>query len=228
MLGLSLNDLNHFFSAIPFSFMALFPVVNPLGGAFVILALTIGTPQALYNQLCRKIALNTFILILIVFFLGTYLLEFFGISLHIVEVGGGVVVACIGWNLLNQSPSTNTNNEQNGKANANSKNILTSAFYPFTMPITAGPGCMAVALTINAHETLKQSLRSTLFAQAGAVIGILLVSITVYVCYRYATIITRRLGETGTQVIVRLSAFIIFCIGLQIAWNGLQHLFNLG
>lgn len=228
MFGISLNDFNHFLTAIPFSFMALFPVVNPLGGAFVILALTIGTPRALYHQLCRKIALNTFILLLIVFFLGTYLLEFFGISLHIVEVGGGVVVACIGWNLLNQAPSTDAENKQNDQTSAHSKNILASAFYPFTMPITAGPGCMAVALTINAHETLKYSLRTTLFAQLGAVIGILLVSITVYVCYRYATIITRRLGTTGTQVIVRLSAFIIFCIGLQIAWNGLQHLFNLG
>jgi len=225
MFGINLNELNYFLSAIPFSFMALFPVVNPLGGAFVILALTVGTPSNLYNQVCRKIALNTFILLLIVFFLGTYFLEFFGISLHIVEVGGGIVVAFIGWNLLNQSPNKNTESKTN--TNTASKNILASAFYPFTMPITAGPGAMAVVLTINAHETLKSNLGITLFAQAGAVIGILLVAITVYLCYRYAAIITRRLGTTGTQVIVRLSAFIIFCIGLQIAWNGLQHLFNL-
>lgn len=226
MFGLEPQALNHFFTAIPFTFMALFPVLNPLGGAFVILALTIGTPNAIYNQLCRKIAINTFILLLVVFFIGTYLLEFFGISLHIVEVGGGAVVAFIGWRLLNQATDTTAGDDA---ANPHAqKNILNSAFYPFTMPITAGPGCMAVALTINAHETIKNNLQLTLFDEAGAVIGILLVSLTVYVCYRYAATITRRLGTTGTQVIVRLSAFIIFCIGLQICWNGLQNLLNIG
>jgi multiple antibiotic resistance protein len=225
MIGLNFHDLNNFFSAIPFTFMALFPVLNPLGCAFVILALTVGTPSAVYNQLCRKIAINTFILLIVVFFIGTYLLEFFGISLHIVEIGGGSVVAFIGWRLLNQAPNTTASDDQTNPSAE--KNILSSAFYPFTMPITAGPGCIAVTLTINAHETVKQSLRTALFDEAGAVIGILLVSITVYFCYRYAAIITRRLGTSGTQVIVRISAFIIFCIGLQICWNGLQHLLNL-
>lgn len=225
MLGIESQSLNHFFTAIPFTFMALFPVLNPLGSAFVILALTIGTPSAIYNQLCRKIAINTFILLLVVFFIGTYLLEFFGISLHIVEVGGGAVVAFIGWRLLNQAVDTTAGNKT---ANAQGqKNILNSAFYPFTMPITAGPGCIAVALTINAHETVKDNFQLNLFDEAGAVIGILLASLIVYVCYRYAAIITRRLGTTGTQVIVRLSAFIIFCIGLQICWNGLQNLLHI-
>ena len=98
------------------------------------------------------------------------------------------------------------------------------AFYPLTMPITAGPGCIAVTLTISAHETSAHSWMNTLFGQAGAVIGILLSAGTVYICYRYAEAITRKLGSNGTNVIIRLSAFINFCIGLQITWHGISAL----
>jgi multiple antibiotic resistance protein len=224
MFGLSIADLNYFFSAIPFSYMALFPVVNPLGGAFVILALTAGTPADIYRQLCGKIAINTFFLLITIFFIGTYILEFFGISLPIVQLGGGIVVAFIGWRLLNQN--TNTMSGALPTDPTTSKKILGLAFYPLTLPITAGPGCMAVALTISAHETINHELHTTLLEKAGAVIGILLIAISVYICYRYAAKITKRLGEKGTQVIIRLSAFIIFCIGLQISWHGVQGLYG--
>lgn len=222
---MTLNSLaiSNLLSAIPFSYMALFPVLNPLGGAFIILSMTVGTPQPVYEQLCRKIAFNTFVLLLIILLIGTYLLQFFGITLPIVQVGGGIVVAFIGWSLLNQAPDTTS-----GSALATGKNgdksAMNLAFYPLTMPITAGPGCMAVTLTISAHETSRHSIHSTLLGQAGAIAGIFLCAITVYICYRYAENITRRLGTNGTRVIVRLSAFINFCIGLQIAWNGIETL----
>jgi len=217
-----LDHLNIFLTAIPFSYMALFPVLNPLGCAFIILAMCRGVPEPLYNQLCRRIAINTFILLFVILFVGTYILAFFGITIPIVQIGGGSVVAYIGWRLLNQSSDT-TSGSTDTFANMK-KNALDFAFYPMTMPLTAGPGCMAVTLTISAHETTRQSLHTTLIGQAGAVMGILLASITIYFCYRYAEKITHRLGENGTRVIVRLSAFLNFCIGLQITWHGFETL----
>lgn len=225
-MSLSSHDFHTFFQAIPFCYMALFPVLNPLGGAFIILALTLGTPELVYQQLCRKIAINTFVLLVIVLLVGTYILEFFGITIPIVQIGGGLVVAFIGWRLLNQTAETNTeNNKDTGEKP--SKNIMGLAFYPLTLPITAGPGCIAVILTISAHETAAAhggGLHTTLLGEAGATVGLILSALTVYVCYRYAENITRKLGANGTQVIVRLSAFINFCIGLQISWRGISAL----
>lgn len=224
MFGLTANDLSTFLTAIPFSYMALFPVLNPLGCTFVILTWTRGAPEEVYRQVCRKVAINTFVLILVVFFIGTYVLRFFGITLPIVQVGGGIVVSYIGWRLLNQTSDTTSGDVTNNVPNY--KKILDMAFYPLTMPLTAGPGCMAVTLTISAHQINRHSIHETILEQAGAIVGILLASITVYICYRYADKITKRLGTSGTQVILRLSAFIIFCIGLQIFWNGASTLYQ--
>ncbi|MCD6046541.1 MAG: putative antibiotic resistance protein [Gammaproteobacteria bacterium] len=222
-MPLDVNSIKTFFTAIPFSYMALFPVLNPLGGAFIILAMTVNTPEPLYLQLCKKIAINTFILLFIVLSAGTYILEFFGINIPIVQVGGGLVVAYIGWCLLNQTPDT-TSGSTTSATTEHSKDIMNLAFYPLTMPITAGPGCMAVTLTISAHETARHSFHSTLLGEAGVIVGLILSALTVYFCYRYAENIKQRLGENGTHVIVRLSAFINFCIGLQITWHGITAL----
>ncbi len=219
------GDLSTFFTAIPFSYMALFPVLNPLGGAFIILAMTIGTPQLVYTQLCRKVAFNTFILLLVILLVGTYILRFFGITIPIVQMGGGIVVAYIGWSLLNQAADTTSGTLSPGSG-AHTRDPMEMCFYPLTMPITAGPGCMAVTLTISAHETSRHSIHATLLGQAGAIVGILLCAFTVYFCYRYAENITHKLGQNGTRVIVRLSAFINFCIGLQITWHGISALIS--
>ncbi len=103
----------------------------------------------------------------------------------------------------------------------NDKAISEMAFFPLTMPLTAGPGCIAVTLTIGAHE-MSHNLIETIVNQFAAAIGILLAAITVWICYRYADAITQKIGESGKRVIMRLAAFINLCIGLQIVWNGVQ------
>ncbi len=221
---LALTPLSDFFQAIPFSYMALFPVLNPLGCALIFLTLTIGAPDAVLKTLCKRIAINTFILLAVVLLIGTYILSFFGITVAIVQVAGGIVVAYIGWSLLNQAPDT-TSGGSNVAENPSEikKSLLDKAFYPLTMPITAGPGCIAVTLTIGAHET-SSGYHATLLGQCGAAVGIMLCAATVFLCYRYAQRITTKLGENGTHVIMRLSAFINFCIGLQITWHGIVSL----
>jgi multiple antibiotic resistance protein len=91
-----------------------------------------------------------------------------------------------------------------------------------TMPLTVGPGSISVALTLGANPPL--GFRSLLLTALAHAVGILLVALGVYLCYRYAERILRKLGATGTSVVVRLSAFILLCIGVQICWNGVHGL----
>ncbi len=100
--------------------------------------------------------------------------------------------------------------------------IATRAFYPLTLPLTVGPGTISVAITIGAHH--PQSVRSLLVNGVADTLGALLIAATVFVCYRYADRMLRVLGETGTSVLVRLSAFIVLCIGVQIVWTGASAL----
>jgi multiple antibiotic resistance protein len=204
---------------ILFTFAALFPVLNPLAGAMIFLNLTRGAPRNLLNKLALEVSLNTFILLVVVLFTGSWILTFFGITIPIVEIAGGFVVACLGWTVLNQPV---TEPDQNA-ALPNDKAVKDMAFFPLTMPLTAGPGCFAVTLAISAHETHKK-LIDTIMGQASATIGILLAAFSVFVCYRYAKSITKKLGPTGSSVIMKLSAFINVCIGLQIMWRGVQGL----
>jgi len=205
--------------AIPFSFAALFPVINPLGSAVIVLSMAMGLSQDALKNLSLKIAINTFVMLVIVLLTGSWILRFFGISIPVVQIGGGLVLASIGWSLLNQS-----NGGINNKDITPSDQIIsTMAFYPLTMPITAGPGCIAVALTLGAHAMTKE-LVPTILNLTGMMIGILLCAITVFFCYSYGARLLQRLGAAGTQVIVRLSAFVNLCIGLEITWHGIQGL----
>lgn len=206
--------------AIPFSFAALFPVLNPLGGAVIFLTLTYGMAETELPKLALKVGINTFVLLVVVLLTGSWILRMFGIDIGVVQVGGGLVVAYIGWTLLNQSTSTGATDTPPVRSE---KDMNEMAFFPLTMPITAGPGCIAVTLTIGAHEVGKH-ITTTFMGQLGAIIGIFLASATVFLCYRYANRLTRTLGSTGKQVIMRISAFINLCIGLEIIWHGLQGL----
>ncbi len=222
MEGLTIPNtaLFAFIQAIPFSFAALFPLLNPLGSAVIFLSLTQGVSQAGLNSLSAKIGVNTFVLLVVVLLTGSWILRFFGISIPMVQIGGGLVVAYIGWTMLNQPASYH----KNDAVPDNNKDIKDMAFFPLTMPITAGPGCIAVTLTIGAHQ-MQPALSTTALGELGAIIGIALGAISVFVCYRYANYLIEKLGASGTQVIMRLSAFINLCIGLTIIWHGVEGLF---
>lgn len=204
--------------AIPFSFGALFPVVNPIGSAVIFLSLVNGSSRAELNKLATKVSIYVTIMLVVVLLTGSWILRLFGITIPIVLIGGGLVLAYIGWQLLNKQ------DDQSEKNVAVDKEVDQMAFYPLSMPVTAGPGCLAVAIALGAHG-INTSLEITLLNQIGNAIGIILIGLTVFFCYRYAYGITSKLGTTGTKVIMRLAAFINLCIGLQLMWHGIQILF---
>ncbi len=214
-------DPTDFIKVLLVAFVTLFPVVNPIGDAPIFLALTQQYPQSAQRILARKIAAYGFALLAVSFLFGSLILDFFGISLVVIQIAGGLVVAATGWNLLNQKDD----NSSVSRAPATLEDALEHAFYPLTLPITVGPGCISIAITLGAH----------LRHQAGpgwehgfprhfiaALIGMFLLCVLVMVCYGNADRLVRMLGKSGTTILTRLSAFILLAIGVQIMWNGLS------
>jgi multiple antibiotic resistance protein len=225
-----LNALLHFGSVVLLAVGALLPIVDPLGGAPIYLAMTASLTHEERGRMAKAVAINSFLLLIASALIGAYVLDFFGLSIPAVQVAGGIVVCAIGWSLLNSpnSPPALQRNSPSATqaAPASPDDLNQRAFYPMTMPLTVGPGSISVALTLGANPAPGfRSLLATSLAQA---LGILIVAIGVYLCYRYADRILQKLGPTGTSVVVRLSAFILLCIGVQICWNGVHGLVAAG
>ncbi len=250
------------------AFSALLPLVNPPASALVFLGLVGVQQPEVYRSLARKIAINTVIFFAVIELIGSAMLAFFGISLPIVQVSGGLVLAAMGWSLLNSKdsespPAQRANEIRTVQAEAGrevaaaaihsstqppataaeppcsepatqpsleppaqpaaARKLSQKAFYPYTFPVTAGPGSIVVMLTLSAHAA-KHTLTGNLLAHLGLLLAVILLSLLVYFAYAYAPRITAAISPATAQGILRVVAFILLCIGVQIAWNGLSSL----
>lgn len=215
------GDLRHFGSTVLLAVGALLPIVDPLGGAPIYLAATSDLAPEQRARVAKAVAINSLILLVASALIGAYVLDFFGVSIPAVQIGGGLVVCAIAWSLLNRPTAPAATNRDAMTAEA-CEDLGPRAFYPLTMPLTVGPGSISVALTLGANP--PEGLRPLLVTSFAHILGFVIVAISIYVCYRYAEPILRKLGTTGTSVLVRLSAFILLCIGVQITWNGVYAL----
>jgi multiple antibiotic resistance protein len=195
-----------------------FPVVNPPGSALVFLGLTIGAAPGVRGTLARRIAINSFIILVCSFLLGALILKFYGISIPILRVAGGFIVAVAGWRLLNEGSHKDREMPTGGVSRTSP--LLDQAFYPLTLPLTTGPGSIAVVISIGLSRATFASPRDELLFVFAGLAAIAVIALTVWLCFAYADRLQRILGKGGTDIAVRLSAFILFCIGLQILWSG--------
>jgi len=197
---------------------ALFPIVNPLGSALIFLSLTRSFPANLRRILVLKVSLYSLILLVVSILIGSHVLHFFGVSIPVVQVAGGLIVSATGWKLLLQQ-DVDMKSQKVDPAVA-----MQQAFYPLTLPITVGPGSISVAITLGADSA------RTIFAELplliAALIGPFIVALSIYICYRSADRLEKILGPTGLGIFLRLSAFIVICIGVQILWNGAAALIH--
>jgi multiple antibiotic resistance protein len=204
---------------------ALFPLVDSPDNIPIFLTLTIGLSTESRAVLARKIAVNSFAILIVSVLIGTHILAFFGISLPVVQVGGGLVVTAVGWKLLNRPDDDSTAPESPAKPlkpSYLSAYLARRAFYPLTMPLTVGPGSISVAIAVGASQALVGEPRWIL--PIAALLGCALIAGSILLMYRFAEQIGRILGETAMNVIFRLSSFILVCIGVQIVWNGTSAL----
>ena len=202
-------------------FVGLFPIVNPLGSAPIFLSLTANCLTEERNRLSWRIALNGFCLLFGSMFFGSAILEFFGITVPVVRVAVGLVVTAMGWKILNEDDGAP---EREAARAAETPPKSRDSFYPLTLPLTVGPGSISVAITIGSHRPRGESLEHTVMLAVAAVAGLLAVAATIYGAYRFAAPLARLLGQGGINVLVRLSAFILMCIGIEIVWSGIRAL----
>jgi multiple antibiotic resistance protein len=200
---------------------ALLPITNPPGNAPIFLALTGGMAEDARRGMARRVGLNCLVLLLAAAFIGTYVLAFFDISLPVVRVGGGLLVAATAWRLL--AAENGASADSPGAARLTpAHEVAGRAFYPLSFPITVGPGSISIAITLGA--SLPKRGVPLLTTSIGLVIGIWVASVAIWLAYRYASHLVRLLGASGTAVFLRLSAFILLCIGVQICWDGVAEL----
>ena len=198
---------------------ALFPIVDPIGGSPVFLSLTKDYTAQTRRLLARRIALDSFVLLVASFTIGSHVLSFFGISLPVVQVGGGLIVISTGWAMLKQKDERSAD-----RRTVSCTDVLSDAFYPLTLPLTVGPGSISIAITLGANE--PHHLGANLLAILAAAIGCAFVAATIYLCYGFADRLAVAMGPTGMNVILRLSSFLVVCIGVQIVWNGVSKLLS--
>jgi len=200
-------------------YAGLFPVINPLGAAPMFLSLTSDVPGS-RDRLALGVAVSSFLLLLGSMLCGSLVLQFFGITLPAVRVAGGALVACMGWRLLNGRDGS----KAESSLEVDPSDTAGDRFYPLTLPLTVGPGAISVALTIGAHHANGPLTLHAVLVLGSALLGLLALALTIYAAYRFASPLARGLGNAGVNVLVRLSAFILVCIGVQIAWGGLSEL----
>src|SRR6202046_2498734 len=198
---------------------ALFPLVDPLGGSPIFLAMTREYSPSLRRALSWRIAINSFFLLVGSYFIGTHILSFFGISLPVVQVGGGLIVISTGWALLKQG---NDDDQKGVKKKIPPKDPFHNAFYPLTLPLTVGPGSISVAVTLGANAPHQQGFN--LLSVLTPIVGSVLLAASIFLCYGFADRLARMLGATGMTVIMQLTSFLLVCIGVQILWNGASAL----
>jgi multiple antibiotic resistance protein len=198
-----------------FGFSALFAIINPYGLAFVFLDKTISLTEQERARIALRVALYCFGVLLVSLFIGSQILNFFGISIPALRIAGGLVVAVSGWSMLHAPPTT-----PGGHATSTGdfEAIQRMAFFPFTIPLTTGPGTIATAIAIGANQ--PKDLDQLFSATIGWFLVAIAVTATIYHAFKRSSTMARLLGGEGTNVVTRMSAFLLLCVGVQIMITG--------
>jgi multiple antibiotic resistance protein len=200
---------------------ALFSVVNPPGTALVFLSMTKNASIAERRSLARRVARNAFFVMTGSLLLGALILKVYGISVPVLRVAGGIIVAAAGWKLLNEG----TQNDTGASVTEGARTDYTSqAFYPLTLPLTTGPGTVAVMISLGLSRSAYSDFTEDFQFFLASLLATVAMAAAIYVCFAYSDRVERLLGRSGTNIAVRLSAFILFCLGIQIIWTGVSDL----
>ena len=205
------------------AFVALFSIVNPMSGTFIFFGATRDLDPRVRSQVARWVAIYAFCIVAVSLYVGAYVLSFFGVSIPVLRVAGGIVVAMSGWRMLNEPDATEQRRSETPSPRSIDVPPSRLAFYPLTMPLTTGPGTISVAISLGASRPRGLNAATLeYFVQTLAAVALL--ALLVYAAYRNSARLASLMGATGTTIVVRLSAFLLFCIGIQVLWNGAAEL----
>ncbi|AWD32422.1 hypothetical protein CKSOR_00301 [Candidatus Kinetoplastibacterium sorsogonicusi] len=203
-----------------FTLATLLPFLNPPAIAPIFLAVTENLSPETRLILAKKISINIVLMLTAVVLIGSTILNFFGISLSIVKIGGGLLIAYSAWKLVNSNEQEKLSHENN-KEELSKDQIQALSFYPLTFPITCGPGAIAGSITIGV-TILSNNTYSFIPSLLGIISGITLAAISLYICMKFAAQLLDKLGKSGTAVFIKISSFIMLCLGIQVSWDGLK------
>jgi multiple antibiotic resistance protein len=216
-------ELHSFVHLLFVGLVALFPVVNPVGTAFVVMPYFAQLDEAGKKQAVRKITFYAFCVCTGTLIAGAWILKLFGLSIPVVRLAGGIMICKMGWEFLSSDKEDNVDSSKDVGQTKRHK-IEDQLFYPLTFPLTTGAGTISVLLTLSAHGTATD-LRQLAYNMAAILLSIVVMCSLIYVFYLNTQRIERYLGSQGELIFNRLIAFFIFCVGLQIAVTGLKELF---
>ena len=205
------------------TFGALVSIVNPLSGAFIFFGATRELTPRVRSQVSRWVAIYAFCIVTASLYIGAYVLGFFGISIPVLRVAGGIIIALSAWRMLSQPDATEQRRSETPSPASIDVAPSRLAFYPLTMPLTTGPGTISVAISLGTGRP-SGFHTATLAFVVETLVAVAVLAVLVYVLYRHSERLARLIGGTGTSIVVRLSAFLLFCIGIQIFWNGAAEL----
>lgn len=213
-----------FFHLAVACFLALIPPVNPLGTA-VIVGPLLGTLSSAERRIAaRKIAVYCFLICATTVVIGSWIFRLFGISLPVVQIAGGILICRMGWQLLTQNKPAKSSNESS-QPESDLSRVDDILFYPLAFPMTTGAGTISVLLTLSARSHHGGYL--AYFNDLSALlIAIALMSVVIFLSYAFTPTLVRRLGNRGEQIVNQLSAFLVFCVGIQIASEGIVELIH--
>jgi multiple antibiotic resistance protein len=217
------SELHNFVHLLFIGIVALFPVVNPVGTAFVVMPYFAHLDAAGKKRAVGQITFYAFCICTGTLIGGAWILKLFGLSIPVVRLAGGIMICKMGWEFLSSDSdeSADSNSEVDQTKHRGIDNQL---FYPLTFPLTTGAGTISVLLTLSAHSA-DADLRQVVLNMAAVLLAIVAMCGMVYFFYLNTQRIERYLGSQGERIFNRLIAFFIFCVGLQIAVTGLKALF---
>lgn len=202
-----------FFKSISYSFVSLFSIVNPIGMSTVFLLLTKDFNVADRINLAKNVFKYGSILLISTYCFGSFVLNAFGISMYALQIAGGLIIFSSSWKLLNEK-----NEEQKIKI----EHPKQLAFYPLTMPLTAGAGAISVSIALSANVFSTPYNFNFFVILIGQIIGIVLLMFFTFLCYRYSELISKKLGNNGVTVITKLTAFLLIAIGVGMVGSGIN------
>lgn len=209
------------------SFMALFPVLNPIGNAFIVNGFLEGLDEKHRKSAVRKIVMNCVLLGLGSLVAGKLILLVFNLAVPVIQLAGGILIGKMGWDLLSQPSGTVTADEQREIDHVERSRIEQQVFYPIAFPICFGPGSVSVVFTLMAGASVKNDFPATTINYLLISLVILILCGIMYVSIWRGHRMINRLGNSGTLIINKLVAFFTFCIGIQIVITGLSKIFHI-
>lgn len=212
--------LTAFMGAFFIAFSTMVPVINPFSGAMLFCTMTQNVKHEDRSYMARKIAIYGLIIILVCVFAGHLILSFFGISVGVLRVAGGCVLFAAGWSALNAPSQEELQNDERTQVTYSRNKLKTMAFYPFTLPLTTGPGCIAVSVALG--TSLPHDIPNIL----GTIVASIATTLVIWLCYEFSDRVNKAVGAAGADALARIMAFILLCLGVSVFWQGLSDLLS--